>query len=622
MMKKRHFIRHWGKTSLLALIACAVFISGLSAYAQDDPNKRYLTWDDSPLTNPIRHAGDTQVRWGWESSDKVLGPFYQSPFQVGERTQFIIWDDFGEDFELYYASEYAYFWFHVGSMVDMDALAATAARFDSDIWPLTRYLYGENATPGIDGDARIHIVNLESLSPGLAGYFSPSDQCSHDLCDGSNERDAIYLILDYGPLNTDRYFSTLTHEFQHLIQFNVDGNEYRWLDEGLSQLAEHLNGFSEDPINADNMASYLSYPNILLDSWTFDYGQSGYYGAGYLMTVYLYERFGVDFIRDLARSPYDGLASIHHSLQQSETGVDLNELMLDWWLANLIDNPYSADGRYYYQTLDLEGLAYIQWLDINQETVYRDLSQQYGVRYLEISEAGTYQLEFSGDTEAPLTLISPHSGDGMWWSYNSPSSATSLTREIDLSSVDKATLKYWIAGETGDFPGYLQVMVSNDGEKWDLLRGSHMQYFTHFSEAPGPHYAGSMNEWQADFIDLSKYAGQVIQLRFEYITTSITGHGFMLDDISVPEIGWKDTVETLDEAWIVEGFIHTQGVVKQDWGLAVVNNGDTPTVQRIAVENGEAQAAIEVGADGAVIVVGAMAPFTPLEAHYSLHLSQ
>ena len=620
--------RRWLKMGFLLIVLGALLLPSIFVQAQSPGNQStpYLTWSDAPITQPMRHDGDAQVRWGLETADKVLGPFFHEPFQVGDRTTFNLGETSADEyeFELLYRSEHAYFWFEIGNTMDEDELKATAERFDTEFWELIRYIYGENATPGIDGDTRIHIVNMEQYLAGLAGFFSPDDQCARDICDGSNERDVIYLMMDYGPFGSDRYFGTLVHEFQHMIQFNVDGNEYRWMNEGLSQLAEHLSGYSDDPINADNLSAYLSNPNHPLNLWTYNGGgQAAYYGAGYLMNVYLYDRFGIEFIQALTQNEHDGLAGIQNTLEITGQEISLDEVIRDWWIANYVDDPYVDKGDYYYQTLDLPQLPetiFVNWRDGGAD--HRGLLQQYGADYLEINQAGTYTLDFTGDAETPIVLTSTHSNDWMWWSYNAPGTATTLTYSVNLSEVDDATLKYWIWGETGDFPGYLHVLGSTDGIHWNPITGVNMQDFNRFSEAPGPHHAGRLDGWQADFISLSEFAGDEVQIRFEYVTNNaVSGPGFVIDDISIPEIGWSDNVEDSDVDSDVEGFLRTQENVNQDWALVVIHKGDKNEVEIIPVEAGVASSEIEVGDDGAVILVGAMAPFTQVEAGYHLVLT-
>src|SRR5258706_507924 len=73
--------------------------------------------------------------------------------------------------------------------------------------------------------------------------------------------------ISNGPANSPQQLTVIAHEFQHLIQYNNDGNEQRWLDEGLAQLAEHLNGFNPHEIASSNLLTFLHYPNFQLNSW-------------------------------------------------------------------------------------------------------------------------------------------------------------------------------------------------------------------------------------------------------------------------------------------------------------------------------------------------------------------
>ena len=618
------FKRQWGIGVLLLSL-----VSVLVANAQPNPNTPPpLLWENAPLTPLLRHAGDVQVRLGWETREKALGPFTQLPFEVGDMTTFNITSpDDVRIFELYYRSENAYFWFIPGSEIDMEALEAAANRFDNEIWVTNRTLFGENATPGIDGDRRIHLVHLQSLFPGLAGFFNPDDQCARTICPRSNERDVLYLMLDYGPLNSDMYLATIAHEFQHMIQFTTDGNEYRWLDEGMSQLAEYVQGFNSDPINQTNLTVYLDSPNHRLNGWSPAYEeQSAYYGAGYLLAVYLYERFGSEFIEALARNPYDGLAGIHNTLVQGGYAAHVDEVIRDWWVANLINDASLDDGRYGYTQFELPATVATQnFPPIEDSARVSGQNQQYGATYFHVDEPGLYTLDFQGDIWTPVVPMGmPHSGDAVWWSYNASFSATTLTRIIDLTSVDAATLKFWVMGQTGNFAGHLHVLVSTNGREWRVMQGLNSELFNRYSNAPGPHYTNTDGEWMADFVDLSEYGGQMIQLRFEYVTNnSSTGPGFIIDDVGIPEIGWSDDFETIDEAWVADGFVRTTGIVPQRWSISLVSeNNGISTVEHFPLIQGAGQLPIMVPDGGATIILGAMAPVSEVPSSYILQLTE
>lgn len=610
-----------------ALGLIAILLPSLMLARADFDNSQSLTWADAPAPSPLRHDGDARSRWGWELSADVYGPFFTEPYQLGDRTKFALGESPHDvyEMELYYRSQYAYFWFEPRTDIDMEELQATADYFDKRIWWLDREIFGPNASPGIDGDTRIHLVHVNEFYPGLLGFFSPMDQCAQHICPSSNQRDAVYLMLDENRLGGEQYYATLAHEFQHLIQFNRDGNEYRWMDEGMSQLAEHLIGVVDNNVNHFNVEMFMTDTNRPLNVWTIDYDeQAAYYGAGYLFTVYLYERFGSEFIKALTQNPHDGLAGVYDTLIQTGQNTTLNELMLDWYIASLIDDPYVGDGRYYYQTYDLTTSApLIDLGSSQQEFVYNSTANQYGADYLSLEFPGRYQLNFSGSEATSLVDESPASDDWMWWSYNAIGAASSLTRTVDLTRVPGATLRYKLWWETSVLPDYLHVLVStNDGQRWDPLSGHHMQYPNDYSSAPGLHYEDESDGWISDEIDLSRYAGQVIRIRFEYVTNNaITGPGFLLDDIEIPEIGLMDDVETLDSEWVADGFLRTQQDIRQDWSIAVVKLSDPNEVQYIPVEAGQSNMEIDIPDNGAVIIVSAQAPFTIEPARYRLTLT-
>lgn len=615
---------HWvGIVGLIALMLPTFML----AQANPGEGVAYLTWEDAPAPPPVRHDGDARTRWGWELYADVFGPFFTEPYQIGDQTTFALGESPSDvyDMELYYRSQYAYFWFEPGTDIDMVDLEATALHFDDRIWWLDREIFGQNASPGIDGDTRIHLVHVNEFYPGLLGFFSPKDQCSQHICPSSNQRDAVYLMLDENPLGSEQYFATLAHEFQHLIQFNRDGNEYRWLDEGLSQLAEHLNGVVNNEVNHFNVEQFMEDTNRPLNTWTLDYNeQSAYYGAGYLFSVYLYERFGSEFIKALTSNPHDGLAGVYDTLKQTRQNTTLNELILDWYISSLLDDPYVGDGRYYYQTYDLTiNPPLIDLGSVKREFIYNSNLNQYGADYLSLEFLGTYQLDFSASTATPLLEVAPASGDWVWWSYDAAGAASSLTRTVDLTDLYTATLQYNIWWDTGDLPDYLHVLVStNNGQRWDPLQGRHMEYPASYSRAPGLHYAGYSDGWVADEIDLTRYAGQEIQIRFEYVTNNaLAGPGFLLDDIQIPEIDLLDDVETLDSEWVADGFLRTQQVVGQDWSIGVVKWDKQAEVEYIPVEAGLSNMQIEVPEGGATIIVSAQAPFTLHEGKYRLTLT-
>jgi hypothetical protein len=612
--------------STLLLIA-AVLVSPWQTNAQEEKHGYHLSWNDAPLVPRHRSQADWLVDVGWKTYDEVFGPFPTHEYQLEEEEQFVplgYFEENAKSFYLRYRSEHAYFWFERGTPVDPVALEETARFFEDHIWPLNSAIYGEVWDPGIDGDTRLHVINQESIEPGVMGAFNPEDQCPRLVCPASNQRDIIYISLDFAPLNSQEYLTTLAHEHQHLIQFHVDGNEMRWFNEGLSQLAEHLNGFDPRYIGSDTVVEFLNTPDHPLNGWAEnEFEIARYYGAGYLFLVYLYERFGLEFIRQLASTDYDGLAAVQNTLAVTGQTASVDDVFADWIVANYLDDPYASGGAYYYQTLDLPSHIRPTRLEINGQP-YTNEVNPYGAHYLSLDEPGTYDLSFDGSDDTSLIGTEPRSKDWMWWSYNSENGAARLTGAFDLTGLTTATLKFSLWWDTEEESDWFQVLASgNGGQEWAIVAGNSAKP-NKGPDAPGAHYTGASANWIDERIDLSDYVGGPVLIRFEYLTDfAITTAGVALDDIGIEELGGVDDTETAGASvWNPEGFLRVPGTVPQSWTVALIqdNRDKTAVVEHLALDGmNTGRATITVPQGGRVVLaIGTMVPFSSTKAFYKL----
>lgn len=615
--------------ALLIAIVLAAQIAP-PAHAQDGKRADVLTWDDAPSVPRHRSEADWLIDVGRSTYAEVYGPFPTREYSVGSREQFVGLSPAEgtlATFALRSRTEHAYFWFEDGVSVDEADLAAAARYFEDHIWPMNNAIYGDEWIPGIDGDSRLHILHQATISASVVGAFNPEDQCPRFLCPDSNQREILYVNLDLAPVNSQQYLATLTHEHQHLIQHHVDGNEERWMNEGLSQLAEHLAGFHPRYVSGENMREFLRDPDHQLNGWSFSgYDIGRYYGAAYLWTVYLFERFGLDFIRAMASHPHDGLAAVQRALIESGDSASVDEVFADWLLANYLDDPYAGDGRYYYQTLDLP--IHIRPARIDLAAAYPrfETVSQYGAAYRRLDGPGVYELSFDGSDQASLVSAAPHSGSWMWWSYNGVNGASRLTGAFDLSGLDAATLAFSGWWDIEDEYDWLHVLASRDGgASWAIVGGERARQDG--SNAPGPYYAGRSEGWVEERIDLSAYAGGPVLIRFEYLTDgTATFDGVVLDDVGIVELGYRDDVESDQSVWNPDGFLRITDAVPQHWTVAVVihaPDGQT-TVEPVALDalnTGRARITVPDGGS-ATLVVGAMAPFTSAEARYKLSVQR
>ncbi|MBN2303448.1 MAG: immune inhibitor A [Anaerolineae bacterium] len=616
-----------GSLAALLLTPLLAPLTPRSVYAQDGKrqNGDKLSWADAPIVPRYRSEADWLIDVGRKTPAEVYGPFPTHEYHVGETEQFFplgMRSD-AQVFELRARTEHAYFWLETGVFPDAAMLDYTTRFFEEHIWPLNHSIYGDEWNPGIDGDSRIHILSQRSIAWGVMGAFSPQDQCPRALCPESNQREIIYIGLDAAPLGSPEYLTTLAHEHQHLIQYHVDGNERRWFNEGLSQLAEHLNGFPPRTVGEYSVTDFLEQPDHHLNGWSFNgYDVGRYYGASYLFLVYLYERFGLEFIRWVVHTDYDGLAAVQAALDAAGQDVDVDAVFADWLLANYLDDPYVGDGHYYYQSLDLPGEIHpLPLVALRTDTV-----QQYGADYLALDDPGTYYLTFDGTDSVSAMSAVPHSGDWMWWSYNLDSSAARLTGSFDLTGLDSATLAFSAWWNVEDEYDWFQVLVSgNAGQDWTIMDGQ--QSTSTGPKAPGAYYSGRSAAWVDEQIDLSAFAGGPVLVRFEYLTDgSQTMPGVALDDIGIAELAFADDVETVLPVWQVEGFLRIPDVVPQNWTVALVEHDAAGgiMVRFLVLDDLNTGGTTVTVPDGGrvTVIVGAMAPFTAIPASYKLSVQR
>ena len=222
---------------------------------------------------------------------------------------------------------------------------SSAADSTRGIFDLEAGIFGP--PPDADGDPKILILVLDILDSYattgnfFAGYF-----------DSANETPPIsreVLYLDDRPLDLDSRLAraTLIHELQHMIHWNADPGEEKWVDEGCSEYAERMSGYAD---TAGVAPAFLSFPNVGLTGWQdlpLDYEKS------MLFVAYFADRHGRPAVRRLVQDRAHGVAGFASTLSSIEGAGTFAELFGDWAVANLLD----AAGRYGYAGLQLAPLS-------------------------------------------------------------------------------------------------------------------------------------------------------------------------------------------------------------------------------------------------------------------------
>jgi immune inhibitor A len=632
----------------IIVVGAAVIFFGVSVPSTSQP-VAVAPIPTLPAVTPVESESfDAELlsRDRYDLASRFLGidevePVEPRSYEVGDVISF--WVD-NEDMggalevqaELVYIAKNVYMWVEEGASYDYDDLVASAERFSQETYPTNRAFFGSEASPGIDGDPRLHILHSISMEAWVAGYFYSPSSYPASIVPYSNEKEVFFINLDNTWPNTDWYDGVLAHEFQHMIHMNIDQNEEIWLNEGLSEMAVYLNGLGV----SDKLPLFIWGPDLSLTFWPEGDDTNAYYGASYLYAMYFLERFGQDGLKALVANPLNGLEGVDDTLDQLGVGVSANQFFMDWTVANLINDPSLEPGIYGYPSLPGLGEFYLE-AEIGSypyDTGWTDVSQ-FGTDYYRLEQPGTVTVTFEGVAQVQVMPVDTVDTDGdpatddryIWWSNRGDDSDMTLTHPVDLTGVDEAVLEYDLWYWIENLWDYAYLTVSTDGgQTWEALETPYTTTEDPHGNSYGPGYTGLSNDqadadaegWLHESIDLSAYAGQEILIRFEMITDdAVNQPGMAVDNICIEAIGWCDNVEDGVGEWEARGFLLHDNVLPQYYSIqSVTDNGSAVEVSALALdEYNRGEWTFEVNRGQPVtLVVSGMTRYTTERADYRL----
>jgi hypothetical protein len=543
--------------------------------------------------------------WGFELGDQHQ--FWTFNWQTGEYAQIFA--------RLVYTTPHVYTFVQDDLALDQDEITSLINHFETITYPTNRHYFGKEWNPGVDNDPHLIILFTKGIG---SSYQNSIDEFSRLIHPQSNEMEIIYIDAE-GSWEGDHCM--LAHEFQHVIQWAVDPDEETWMNEGFSVLACELNGVF--PGGVEMMLSYLApRTDIQLNSWSGLADQAlADFSASYLFLAYFVDRFGEDALRALAAEQANGLESVDQVLKSLNTDLNADQIFADWVSANYLNNPEIEDGRYAYTTsFPSPYLAEVK-LDSSQLPINQQAEvTQYGTDYIALTGEGNYQFDFGGSTQVGLGPRTAYSGSYFWWGGRGTNSDTILTREFNLSNLEKATLSFFTWYDIDQDHDNAFVEVSPDGNEWITLPGQNTAEINPSGFNYGHGYTGASNGWIRQEIDLTPFVGQKIQVRFEYLTDDgPVSHGFFLDDIQISELGYLDDSESESGGWAADGFMRTAGVLPQDWLVQLIIQGEEQTSVKQLVLNPDKTGSwrIDLGADEtAVLIVSGITRVTTEKGQY------
>ncbi len=490
----------------------------------------------------------------------------------------------GENVEIWVADKLA---FPIGDprpvpVITQDQVDTLRDEFDSNIYPKATSFFG---TPDpLDGS--------HAPLPGMVGlpadYYQTSDKVIMlvDNIIDDNYKDPNYpffvagffwktlenyidrniITIDTNSWETrleSTFFGTTIHELQHLIHSDNDGAEETWLNEGMSTFSEYLGGYGHDD---SSINFYLDHPENSLVNWDehrvtktgpetiADYGQV------YLFTLYMNDKFGREFIRDLALSESQGMTSVNEVLKAHGSSLDFTQVYQNFITALTLDSDRVGNGVYNFDSIDLRDLIVDKngtkrgkTVDFEKAITYeKEGVPAWGGDFKELDfDEKIRTISFDGVDFLPIpweSVVDPLDTDNqVLWGNKGDEADNALIFEADLSNVDTATLKfdnYIDIEEQWDF-GVVQVSTDG-GETWNSLENENTRSDVVAEGYPKikenvPGFTGHYTEWTKEIFDLTAYAGQKVLVSFRYLTDwGTTEDGWFIDNIEIPEIGYSN----------------------------------------------------------------------------------
>jgi len=209
------------------------------------------------------------------------------------------------------------------------------------------------------------IDNDDSANGGVIGYFYAKDNFESSSVSGSNERimfyadSVMFANTDSGDYWQKELYSTLAHEFQHMIHYyrrsvisEVDTDT--WMEEMMSETTEDLiatkldhigprgvdpsDGSAGDPENTNGRYPDFNSNNTLsLTTWSGSYGDYGKVSAfgAFLVRNYGGAQILHDIMFDTSHGDYRAV--------EAATGKSFSELLSAWGTAVILSDTIDPD---------------------------------------------------------------------------------------------------------------------------------------------------------------------------------------------------------------------------------------------------------------------------------------
>lgn len=245
----------------------------------------------------------------------------------------------------------------------------------------------------------------------VLGFFSPNDQSDPSTVPFSNGLNLLYIDSKEGlEGGTKGLLGTIAHEYQHLIHYARKQNSITFLNEGCSEVASILNGYSDR-----RDAGYLNNTNVPMFRWTRSTSQATNLLADYTRSLtwvhYLSEQFGEQFLYQFAGAKRDSMARVDEALQKiGRTDITWQSIFKNFAAAlyvqsNTADPQYRFKFRLVGSTSTRAKATSWTGADVPDTNISVKL-EPFGISYYTFSKpAGIVKLSFSSSANIAVMAI-------------------------------------------------------------------------------------------------------------------------------------------------------------------------------------------------------------------------
>jgi hypothetical protein len=405
----------------------------------------------------------------------------------------------------------------------------------------------------------------------------PADDPTDDLCTSR-------------PARPRTYEGTFAHEWQHLLEYYADPAEESWVNEGLSDFAQTLVGYTDGRATVYDLGhdSHLicfhgfgpvktkfnanprdcGGPQNSLNLW--EEGAPSEvladYGNAYQFMLYLHDRFGLATLSMLHRDRLRrGLAGVQAALP---TGTALYDVLHDYQTMTLVDKIVGEPGGSMVgvPVRRVTSPSLRSTINLANKSGY-DMpgAGPNGADYVPLPTP-LKSVEFSGAKTLPPLPTGWTVADRTLFSGNSAGLDSHAVRAVRVPAKNpRLTLDTAYANENGYDFGY--VTVSTDGGKtFKAVAGDRT------AQGPlGPGLTGASGKVVTAGYDLKAYAGRKVLIGLRYVSdAAVNQGGWRIGKIALGD-------RTLSDGSTVNGWVSPTAIVPTPvhaWHVTLVGLGD------------------------------------------------